>query len=223
MKMKAEIRSNRCSLRSALVSSTAASALAQSSSPSSSGAGGSIPHSRIPSSIRAITVSSTGHARASLRVALDQVPAGVRLVGASEHVLDRLGVGTALLAVAPVLVGQLPALELVLLRLSKRFSCSSSEMCIQSLIRSIALVRERALEVVDLAVGAHPLLAAREALDPLDENPAVPRAVEDGHASPARDLRPEAPQEVVALLVRRRGGELSSPARDADRAARRGA
>ena len=50
-------------------------------------------------------------------------------------------------------------------------------------------------------------LVRREALDPLDEHPAVPAAVEHRHPAEPGDLRVEAPQERVALLVERRLGE----------------
>ena len=71
-----------------------------------------------------------------------------------------------------------------------------------------ALGGERALEAGDLVVGAAPLLLGGEALDALDEDAAVPRPVEDGHPAPAGQRGPEAMQEVVALLVERRRGEL---------------
>jgi hypothetical protein len=74
-----------------------------------------------------------------------------------------------------------------------------------------ALGRQRRLEVDDLAVRPAPGLLGGEALDPLDEHPAVPGAVEDGHAAPAREHRPEAPEEVVPLLVVRRRRELRHP------------
>src|SRR6185503_11055287 len=52
--------------------------------------------------------------RVALRVRLDQVPRRVRLVGAGDHVLHRLLVLGALLAVAPVLVSELPHLQRIL-------------------------------------------------------------------------------------------------------------
>ena len=63
----------------------------------------------------------------------------------------------------------------------------------------------------DLLVRPRPLLLRGVALDPLDEHPAVPGAVQDREAAPARQHRPEPPEEVVALLVVRRGGELRHP------------
>src|SRR3954451_2493023 len=67
------------------------------------------------------------------------------------------------------------------------------------------------LELADLAVGTLPLLRRRELLDALDEYAAVPAAVEHDHPAPPRQLRPEPPQKVVALLVVRRCGELRDP------------
>src|SRR5207244_11530253 len=68
------------------------------------------------------------------------------------------------------------------------------------------------LELADLLVGPRPLVDGGIALDPLDQNAAVPGAVEDRHSAPARQCRSEAQQELVALLVGCRGGE----SRDAD-------
>ena len=57
------------------------------------------------------------------------------------------------------------------------------------------------LEVVDLEVGALPLLGSREALDPLHQHAAVPGAVVDRHVARSRDVAPEAPQVVLRLLL----------------------
>ena len=67
------------------------------------------------------------------------------------------------------------------------------------------------LEVDDLVVRPPPLLLGREALDPFDQHPAVPGPVQHRHATPARQDRPEPPQEVVPLLVMGRSGELRDP------------
>ena len=71
-----------------------------------------------------------------------------------------------------------------------------------------SLAPEGALEVHDLGVGARPLLGGRKALHPLHQHAPVPGAVEHGHATPPGKRRPEAPEEVVALLVRRGRREL---------------
>src|SRR5713226_1583832 len=47
------------------------------------------------------------HAGIALAVPLDEVPRRGLVVGASEHVFDRQLIGPSLLAVAPVLVGEL--------------------------------------------------------------------------------------------------------------------
>ena len=60
---------------------------------------------------------------------------------------------------------------------------------------------ELVLEVVDLVVGAPPLVLLREALDALDQHAAVPGAVEDQDLAVARQVPPEAPQVVVRLLL----------------------
>src|SRR5947209_3644219 len=54
------------------------------------------------------------HAGVVLVVRLDEGPRGLRRVGAVEHVLDRLDVDVPLLAVAPVLVRELPRRQRIL-------------------------------------------------------------------------------------------------------------
>src|SRR3954452_14668300 len=148
------------------------------------------------------------HARPLLLVPLDEVPGRPRRVGAVEHVLDGSRVLLALLAVAPVLLRQLPRLERVLLaRLEAVELLLAGEMQ-EELDEDHPLGGEHPLEVVDLLVAPAPLLGARELLHALDEHAAVPRAVEHRHPAPARQRGPEAPQPVVALLVVARRGEL---------------
>jgi hypothetical protein len=60
-------------------------------------------------------------------------------------------------------------------------------------------------------VGPLPLLVGGVALHPLHEHPPVPGAVEHGHAAPSGQHRAEPEQEVVALLVGRRGAEARDP------------
>jgi hypothetical protein len=62
------------------------------------------------------------------------------------------------------------------------------------------------LEGVDLLIGAVPLRLAGIALDPLDEDAAVPAAVEDRDITRCGQRAAEAPEEIVRLLlVGRRG------------------
>ena len=92
-------------------------------------------------------------------------------------------------------------------RRSNRRNCSSSRHVHPELDHDHALFGQRVLEVGDLLVGPPPLHLGGEVLHPLDQHPPVPAAVEDGHAAPSGQRRPEAPQEVVAQLVGRRRGE----------------
>ena len=96
-------------------------------------------------------------------------------------------------------------------RALNRLSCSSSEMCSQNLTRIIPSSARDRSRPDDLVVGALPLLLGGKALHPLHEHPPVPGAVEHAHATPPGKLGPEAPQEVVALLVRGGSRELGHP------------
>ena len=65
--------------------------------------------------------------RPALVLAFDHGPRRVEGAGLEHHVLDRLQIGAPLVAVAPVLVGDLPLLvQIFSLRASKRRSCSSA-------------------------------------------------------------------------------------------------
>src|SRR5204863_5919864 len=89
-----------------------------------------------------------------------------------------------LLPVAPVLVGELPRLERVVLAAVEALELLLLGDVHPELDEDRALGGLDALEVVDLVIRPLPLLAGREALDALDEHPAVPRAIEDRHAAP---------------------------------------
>ena len=86
------------------------------------------------------------HARVALVVALHELPRRVRVLGPLEHVLDRLRVLRPLLAVAPVLVGDLPALQRVLLALLEALELLLVGDVQPELHEHAALDAERALE-----------------------------------------------------------------------------
>src|SRR3954451_21432444 len=148
------------------------------------------------------------HARKALRVPLHEVPRRPLGARALEHVLDGLAVGGPLAAVAPVLVRELVLLERVLLARLEALELLLVGEVQPQLHEYRAVPGEHLLEPVDLVVGAPPLLDGGEALDTLDQDPAVPGAVEDRHAAPAGQRGPEAPQPRVAQLVMGRRGVL---------------
>src|SRR5829696_3999698 len=145
-----------------------------------------------------------GHAREALGVARDEVPWRALDVGARQHVVDRADILGPAAAVAPVLVGDLPHLQRVLLASAEAPQLLRLGDVQEELDEDHPVGGEHALEVLDLVVRAAPLLLGRVALYALDEHAAVPGAVEDRQAAPARQRRPEPPQVVVALLVVRR-------------------
>src|SRR5206468_162297 len=111
----------------------------------------------------------------ALGVALDELPASVRVVGALEHFLDGAGVGAPSLAVAPVLVGELPGLQRVLGAPLEALELLGTGDVHPELDDDHPLGRQRALEARDLVVGPGPLLLGGKAFHALDENAAVPR------------------------------------------------
>ena len=66
---------------------------------------------------------------------------------------------------------------------------------------------EHGFELVDLVIGAAPFRLAAEALDPLDEDPAVPAPVEDRDFARGGQPVPEAPEVMMRLLLGRRRGD----------------
>jgi hypothetical protein len=67
------------------------------------------------------------------------------------------------------------------------------------------------LELVDLAIARAATRPRAEALDALDEDPAVVGAVEDPQMSGPRQRLPEAPEVVVGLLLPARCRRTTTP------------
>src|SRR3954451_7180704 len=101
------------------------------------------------------------YAGVALRVTRDQVPGGARLdAGPGDHLLHGLVIGAALVAVSPVLVGQFPALQRVVPAPLEALELLVGRDVDPELDQHHPLVRQAALEVVDLAVGPVPLVTA---------------------------------------------------------------
>src|SRR6185312_9368795 len=111
-----------------------------------------------------------------------------------DHVADGALVGAPLLAIAPVVVGDLEPLEGRLLARAETHELLVLRDREPELHDDDAESHERLLEVDDLAVGAHPVGLRREALDALDEHAPVPAPVEDREVPAARQVAPEAPE-----------------------------
>ena len=117
--------------------------------------------------------------RVILVVAFDQGPGRVPGACGGDHVVHRLLVRLPLLAIAPVLVGQLPALvrqTLALLEAPQLFVLGDVHPVLH---QDDAMGHQLRFEVVDLGVGPLPLGVGGEAFDALHQDAAVPRAVED--------------------------------------------
>src|SRR3954452_15908866 len=149
--------------------------------------------------------------RPALVLGLDQGPGRVGRAGPVDHVVDRVLVLVPLLAVAPVLGRDLEPLELDLLALLEAAELLVLADGEPELDHDDAGAVELLLEVVDLAVGPQPLGRAGEALDPLDQDAAVPGAVEDRDVALAWHVAPEAPEVGPGLLLVGRGGDRVDP------------
>jgi hypothetical protein len=133
------------------------------------------------------------------------------VIGPVQHLLHGRLVLAPLVAVPPVLRGQLPGLQRIAFPRLEPPELFFRRQVQPELDHDHALVGQRPLEVDDLPVGAPPLLLGGEPLDPLDQDTAVPGSVKHRHAAPAGQHRPEPPQEMVAFLVVAGRAELGDP------------
>ena len=119
----------------------------------------------------------------------------------SQHLLDCDLVLGSLLAIPPVLIGQLPLLERTLLSRLEPFQLLLGGDMHPELGEHHALRNQRPLEVDDLGVGPTPLLNVGKSLDSLNEHPSVPGPVQHRDISPAGKVWPEPLEPVVPELL----------------------
>ena len=144
--------------------------------------------------------------RVALVFGFDQGPGRSLGAGARQHVVRRAFVQVPLLAVAEVFLGDLVKLPRLLLAVLEAPELLLAADVQPELDEDRAVVGQLFLEIVDFLVGAHPFSLAREALDALDQDSAVPAAIVDREAPEPRQVTPEAPQVVMrAFLVVRCG------------------
>src|SRR4029077_1711835 len=98
-------------------------------------------------------------------------------------------------AVAPVLLGDLPPAQRVVLADLEPPELLLGTDVQPQLDDDDAFEGVGPLELDDLLVGPTPLLVGRESLDAFDEHAPVPTAIEHRHATEARHVRIEAPKE----------------------------
>src|SRR5262249_3789521 len=119
--------------------------------------------------------------------------------------IGRVGVRPPFLAVSPILGAKLVTLEgraFAFLEAAELLLLADRE---PELGEDQAVARQVFLEIVDLAIGAKPVVLLGEALNALDQHAAIPGSVEDRDMAAARNLAPEPPEiGMRALLVGRR-------------------
>src|SRR3546814_16798175 len=93
-----------------------------------------------------------------------------------------------------------------------RISDWSSDVCSSDLLDQIgSAAGQLRLELVDLVITLAPFGLARETLDALDQQPAVPAPIEDGDFALARQPHPEAQEEIDPLFLVPRGPARPHP------------
>ena len=134
-------------------------------------------------------------------VGLHQRPGRDFGAGAVNHVADGRTVVVPLVAVAPVVFGDLEALERDFLTGLEAFQLGLLVDGQPELDHNHAGVAQLLFEVINLAIGTHPVGRRAEAFDAFHQDAAVPGAVEHREHAARRDLLPEAPQVRLRALV----------------------
>ena len=110
------------------------------------------------------------------------------------------------LAVAPVFIGDLEALEGGLFPLLEALELGLLVDAQPELHQHHIPIHQLLLEIIDFRIGTQPLIRRAEAFDPLDQHTPVPGAVENGELAALRHVAPEAPEPGLRqLLVGGRG------------------
>src|SRR5690606_39168110 len=129
--------------------------------------------------------------------------------GMGNHIVQRLLVLGPSLAIAPVFVGQLVALERRALPGLKALELLLLTDRQPELHHDGASGLQLGFEVVDLAIRLLPAVDRGELLDPLDQHPTVIAAVEDRYPSRRGHPAPEAQQVgLVRFFLGRRAGAV---------------
>ena len=136
----------------------------------------------------------------ALVIRLHQGPRRFTRARALDHVAHGLLVGIPFLAVAPVFFRDLELLEGHLRALFKTAQLLVAAGLQPELDHDDAGRTELVFEVVDLVVGAQPVVFAAKAFHALDQHAPVPGAVKNGQVPTARQVMPEAPQIGLGLL-----------------------
>src|SRR6266550_388455 len=145
--------------------------------------------------------------RVALILCFDQRPGCDLGARAIDHVADGDFVLIPLFAIAPVFGGDLEALECRVLPRPEASQLLRLADLQPELEHNRVAGGELFLELVDLVVGAHPLVDRAIAFHPLDQHPTVPGAIENHDPAVRRYVTPEAPQiGLRALFLGRRGG-----------------
>src|SRR5208337_509163 len=147
--------------------------------------------------------------------------------GLLHHILDRRLVLLPTGAIAEILVGQLPALQRVGEPAAKPAQLFVGGDVHEQLDEPRVVGDQYALEVVDLVVGPAPFVGRGEALYALDQDAAVPGAVENDDLAVLWQALPKALEVMQRLLTLGRSGDrmhleatrVERPARAANNAA----
>src|SRR5271165_2702788 len=110
-------------------------------------------------------------------------------------------------AIAEILVGQLPALERIGEPTAKSAQLFVSGNVQEQLYKPRAIGDQHALEVVDFVVGPVPFDKRSEALDALNQDAAVPGAVENDDLAMLRQALPKALEVMQRFLPLGRSGD----------------
>src|SRR3989338_8922485 len=149
-------------------------------------------------------------AREVLVVGFHQRPRRDLGAGAIHHVAHGMLVFVPFLAVAPVLFGDLEALETDFFAFLEAFKLLFFTDGKPEFDHHDLVPHQLRLEVVDLAVGAHPVGFRAESLNAFDQYTAIPGTVEYRYPAATRNVPPETPQVGLCPFFLGGGGNLDN-------------
>src|SRR6516165_4015817 len=117
------------------------------------------------------------------------------------HVLDRGLIIRSLVAVAEILIGEFPPLQWINEPVTKASLLFVGCDVQKQLHETNPRVDQQALELVDLAISASPLLAGRQAFYPLYQHAPIPGPVEHNNLPLLWQVSPKALEVVLGTLV----------------------
>ena len=116
-------------------------------------------------------------------------------------------VGIPFLPVAPVVLGDLEALETDLFSLLETAQLLVLADGEPELDQDDVVAHQLGFKIIDLAIGAHPVGPGAETLDPLNQHATIPGSIKNRDSFASRNMAPKPPEVRLGALLLGRGGD----------------